>query len=96
MATGETIAQSSASQDILKQLAESNLFLVPLDHEGLWFRYHHLFQVLLFHKLRTENSTEQLASFHGEAGASLGENGMSKHLWITYWLRTIPRQRWRW
>jgi hypothetical protein len=33
---------------------------------------------------------------HGAAGASLGENGMSKHLWITYWLRTIPRQRWRW
>ena len=73
--TRETKVGTSASREILKQLVEANLFLIPLDHEGLWFRYHHLFQDLLFHKLRTETSAEQLASLHAAAGAWLAENG---------------------
>ncbi|MEA3337947.1 MAG: LuxR C-terminal-related transcriptional regulator [Chloroflexota bacterium] len=73
--TKGVMAESGASQDILKQLAETNLFLIPLDHEGMWFRYHHLFQNLLFHKLRTGTSSEQLASLHAAAGVWLGENG---------------------
>lgn len=71
----ETMAESGASQDTLTQLAEANLFLIPLDHENLWFRYHHLFQDLLLHKLRAEASSEQLASLHIAAGAWLGGNG---------------------
>ena len=31
----------------LTQLAESNLLLVPLDHQGQWYRYHHLFREML-------------------------------------------------
>jgi LuxR family transcriptional regulator, maltose regulon positive regulatory protein len=31
----------------LTQLAESNLLLVPLDHRGEWYRYHHLFREML-------------------------------------------------
>jgi LuxR family transcriptional regulator, maltose regulon positive regulatory protein len=31
----------------LLQLAESNLLLVPLDHRGQWYRYHHLFRDML-------------------------------------------------
>ena len=71
----ETIAKSSASQDILARLAETNLFLIPLDHERQWFRYHRLFQDLLLHKLRTEMSAAQLATLHTAAGVWLGENG---------------------
>ena len=69
------VAESNVSQAILKQVTETNLFLIPLDPEGRWFRYHHLFQDLLFHKLRTETSAEQLASLHAAAGAWLSENG---------------------
>ena len=32
---------------MLESLARSNLFLVPLDRTGEWYRYHHLFQELL-------------------------------------------------
>jgi LuxR family maltose regulon positive regulatory protein len=36
-----------ASRDILEQLAHANLFLVPLDYERQWYRYHQLFADLL-------------------------------------------------
>ncbi len=36
-----------ASQDILNTLEQANLFLVPLDAEHHWYRYHHLFTDVL-------------------------------------------------
>jgi LuxR family maltose regulon positive regulatory protein len=39
------------SQKILEELEKSNLFLVPLDSERHWYRYHHLFAELLLYKL---------------------------------------------
>lgn len=38
--------------DFLALLARENLFLVPLDATGEWFRYHHLFAELLRNRLR--------------------------------------------
>jgi len=35
------------SQEILEYLERANLFLIPLDHERYWCRYHHLFAQLL-------------------------------------------------
>lgn len=32
---------------ILEQLQRENLFIIPLDEAGAWFRYHHLFRELL-------------------------------------------------
>jgi len=40
------------SQALLEELDRSNLFIVPLDDERMWYRYHHLFAELLLHKLR--------------------------------------------
>jgi LuxR family maltose regulon positive regulatory protein len=40
------------SQDILEHLERANLFLVPLDDEGHWYRYHHLFADFLLRRLR--------------------------------------------
>jgi LuxR family maltose regulon positive regulatory protein len=39
------------SWEILARLDRANLFLVPLDAEGRWFRYHHLFAGLLQQRL---------------------------------------------
>ncbi len=50
--TGET-----NSQEILESLDRANLFLVPLDNERLWYRYHHLFGELL---RQTAASSEQI------------------------------------
>jgi LuxR family transcriptional regulator, maltose regulon positive regulatory protein len=36
---------------VLAALARSNLLLVPLDHRGQWYRYHHLFRDMLLAEL---------------------------------------------
>ena len=41
------VLDTSGSAELLQSLARSNLFLVPLDANGEWYRYHHLFQELL-------------------------------------------------
>jgi len=43
----DAVLESSGSAAILESLERSNLFLVPLDRDRRWFRYHHLFQELL-------------------------------------------------
>lgn len=48
-------------------LEENNLFIIPLDEQQEWYRYHHLFQELLQHQLRRRYSREQIAALHGRA-----------------------------
>jgi LuxR family maltose regulon positive regulatory protein len=45
------IAGLSNAQVLLEQLEKNNLFLVPLDQERQWYRYHHLFSEILRLKL---------------------------------------------
>jgi LuxR family maltose regulon positive regulatory protein len=41
------VAGRSDSRALLEELFNANLFLIPLDEEGQWYRYHHLFADLL-------------------------------------------------
>jgi LuxR family transcriptional regulator, maltose regulon positive regulatory protein len=41
------VLEDPRAPETLTQLAESNLLLVPLDHRGQWYRYHHLFRDML-------------------------------------------------
>ena len=51
----DAVLEERGSAAMLELLARSNLFLVPLDRDGHWYRYHHLFQQLLRSQLsRTE------------------------------------------
>jgi LuxR family maltose regulon positive regulatory protein len=43
----DAVLDESGSAAKLESLARSNLFVVPLDPHGDWYRYHHLFQDLL-------------------------------------------------
>jgi LuxR family maltose regulon positive regulatory protein len=47
-----TVGLSSRSREILDKLERANLFLVPLDDERRWYRYHHLFADFLRQRLR--------------------------------------------
>ncbi len=40
------------SQAMLERLEQANLFIVPLDHDRIWYRYHHLFAEFLRNRLR--------------------------------------------
>lgn len=51
---------------LLERLLAANLFIIPLDDEGLWYRYHHLFAELLQHKLR-RGRAEKLPELHQRA-----------------------------
>jgi LuxR family maltose regulon positive regulatory protein len=46
---------------------QDHLFLIPLDHENRWFRYHQLFTDLLQTYLVREYSKEQIAALHRRA-----------------------------
>lgn len=50
-------------QRILEMLDHANLFIVRLDDERLWYRYHHLFAELLRRRLRTSDEHE-VAKLH--------------------------------
>jgi len=47
-----------SSQTLLRDIQQANLFLVALDNERHWFRYHHLFADLLRKRLGQLPSTE--------------------------------------
>jgi LuxR family maltose regulon positive regulatory protein len=46
------------SQMILEQLERENLFLIPLDDQRHWYRYHQLFKDLLMNRLSLEYSEQ--------------------------------------
>lgn len=54
------------ARTILTRLEEQNLFLIPLDEQGEWFRYHHLFGDLLHFRLR-QNYPDQIEQICGRA-----------------------------
>ena len=47
----EAVLDVAGSAAILAELAGSNLLLVPLDRQGQWYRYHHLFRDMLLAEL---------------------------------------------
>jgi LuxR family maltose regulon positive regulatory protein len=57
------------SQTTIAHLEAQNLFIVPLDDQGTWFRYHDLFRDFLLHQLKQEQDQAGLAGLHRHAGA---------------------------
>jgi LuxR family transcriptional regulator, maltose regulon positive regulatory protein len=51
----DALTGQSGSQMMLEQMAHANLFILPLDNEQRWFRYHRLFADVLRHRLRQES-----------------------------------------
>jgi LuxR family transcriptional regulator, maltose regulon positive regulatory protein len=60
---------------LLEQLHQENLFLVPLDQEHNWYRYHTLFSELLNKRL-VEGGGAQVAALHQRASRWYAENQM--------------------
>lgn len=60
-----------AEEDRLREIEEEQLFLIPLDGEGRWFRYHHLFADFLRSRLKQEES----GRLHRKAGEWFERHG---------------------
>ncbi|MGB5327697.1 MAG: hypothetical protein WBO58_05695, partial [Gammaproteobacteria bacterium] len=62
------LAQTDASgSDTVLQLRTQNLFVIPLDLQEYWFRYHHLFQELLQRELSASMAEDEIAEIHMRA-----------------------------
>jgi LuxR family maltose regulon positive regulatory protein len=61
----DAVLQDTAAvgQETLAALERANLFIVPLDNERRWYRYHHLFGELLRQRLH-QQAPDAIASLH--------------------------------
>ena len=56
-----------AGEGMMKRLDDTGAFMIPLDPQGEWYRYHHLFRDLLRRQLKKEMSGEEIADLHTRA-----------------------------
>ena len=64
----DAVTGISAGQEMLERLERRNLFVVPLDDERRWYRYHHLFADLLQARLQ-QSHPQLIAALHRQAAA---------------------------
>jgi LuxR family maltose regulon positive regulatory protein len=62
-------------QSMLNELDAANLFIVPLDNERHWYRYHHLFADLLGHRL-CQTYSELIPILHVRASEWFEKNNL--------------------
>ncbi len=76
------LTPSGTGQATLEYLEHANLFLVPLDNERRWYRYHHLFADLLRQRLQqrsissTEDEVVDVNALHIRASVWYEDNGL--------------------
>jgi LuxR family maltose regulon positive regulatory protein len=86
--------------ELIGEIHRANLFLIPMDDERRWFRYHHLFGGLLRHELvRTtperppvlHRRAAQWYAEHGDAAEAIGhaiasgDDALSRRLVAVHW-----------
>ncbi len=75
--------QAASGQVILERIERANLFIVPLDTERRWYRYHHLFADLLRQRLHQraalspQDAEQSVAELHRRASQWHEDNGLA-------------------
>jgi len=77
---------------ILEYLEQANIFLVPLDVERHWYRYHHLFADLLQTRLTQIYPLEEINRLHTRAAKWYEQNGYSYE--AIHHASLIPNDEW--
>ncbi|MFC1922271.1 LuxR C-terminal-related transcriptional regulator [Chloroflexota bacterium] len=70
----DALTDQEDGQQTLEKLERSNLFIVPMDDERRWYRYHHLFADLMRGRLLQDHQ-EQIPSLHRKASNWFDEHG---------------------
>ena len=68
------VADASTSAGILRDLERTNLFLVPIGPDGLWFRFHHLFAAVARSELELTHP-DRVPELHARAARWFRDNG---------------------
>lgn len=71
---GDAFMGREDAQDVLERLERGNLFVVPLDSQRQWYRYHRLFADVLQHRLHRTNP-HRIAELHRSASAWYEDQG---------------------
>jgi LuxR family maltose regulon positive regulatory protein len=74
---GAAVDGMKTGQEILENLDRANLFIIPLDEERCWYRYHHLFADLLRQRLQQTNSA-LLPTLHQRASTWYADQGFGE------------------
>ncbi len=69
-----TVTGREDSADTLARLEQHNLFVIPLDEQGVWYRYHHLFADLLLYQLKRKDP-DLVPFLHEKASKGFMEAG---------------------
>jgi LuxR family maltose regulon positive regulatory protein len=69
--------QTAAGEGLMEWLKANNLFLVPLDDEGTWYRFHHLFQQLLRQQGAKLLAPQTVAALHACAADWFADAAMT-------------------
>jgi LuxR family maltose regulon positive regulatory protein len=72
----EAVTCQAGCQRLLERIEQANLFLIPLDEERQWYRYHHLFTDILRKRLQ-QIRPKQLKEIHARAA-----DWYEQHGWI--------------
>jgi LuxR family maltose regulon positive regulatory protein len=68
---------STSGQETLEYLERANLFIVPLDDERRWYRYHHLFGGFLRQRLGQSLPPTAIAEYHIRASQWYEDDGLA-------------------
>jgi LuxR family maltose regulon positive regulatory protein len=71
----DALTGRSDGQEMLEKLERENLFVVPLDDERRWYRYHHLFADFLHARLQHEDP-ERVEEMHRAVAAWCEHHGL--------------------
>lgn len=71
----DAVTGQENGRETLEILERANLFIIPLDEERRWYRYHHLFADLLRRRLR-QTQPEELDMLHIRASEWLSHQGL--------------------
>jgi LuxR family maltose regulon positive regulatory protein len=70
----DAVTGQEDGRGMLEALERGNLFVVPLDNQRQWYRYHHLFAEVLQAHLR-EAQPDRVSTFHRRASEWYEQNG---------------------
>ncbi|MGD8813961.1 MAG: LuxR C-terminal-related transcriptional regulator, partial [Anaerolineales bacterium] len=71
----EAMVGIAGGSKMLQDLETRNLFVIPLDEENKWYRYHHLFSDLLKARLRSQHP-DQVNQLHQRAARWFAASGL--------------------
>lgn len=85
------VLEASNSESMLAELERANLFIIPLDSESNWFRYHHLFADLLRRRL-AQADQNTIADLHHRAAEWFEKNSFLLDA-VRHWIAANKPER---